>query len=73
MDATDVNIIRHMGVVCWITKALDTLGIFYIYCFSSEKWFRESTSLLRLYVLLISPLAISENYTRHLSRNISKS
>jgi hypothetical protein len=67
VDATDVNIVRHIGIAFWITKALDPLRIFNIYCFSSEKCFRECASLLRSYVLLISSRAISENYTRHLS------
>ena len=33
MDATDVNIIRHMGIARYITKALDTLRTCNIYFF----------------------------------------
>ena len=73
LGATDVSIIRHTGMACWITKASDTLRLYNIYCFSSEKFFRERASLLRLYVLLIDPRTISEKYTVHLSINNSKS
>ena len=32
-QATDDNIVRYMLIVCWITKATDTLRICNIYCF----------------------------------------
>lgn len=73
MDATDVNIIRHMGIACWITNVLDTLKICKFTAFPRKELFRERTALLLLYLLLINPRAISEKYTSHLSRNISKS
>jgi hypothetical protein len=64
----------YMLIACWRNKALDTHSEYVIFtAFPRKKWFPESASLLLLYVLLISPRAISKKYTRHLSNSTSRS
>ena len=43
-QATDDNIIQHISVVCWITKATDTHSE-YVICIvlSQEQWLHEHT------------------------------
>jgi len=49
--ATDDNVTRHMRFACWITMAKDTHSKFVILItFLWQKWLRERTSILMLYV-----------------------
>jgi endonuclease III len=47
-QATDDNVIRHMRIACWITKATDTHSEYVILnAFPRQQWFRERVSMLR--------------------------
>jgi hypothetical protein len=41
-QATDDNIIRHMGFACWITRATDTLRVCCPYCFCTATGYKNS-------------------------------
>jgi len=47
-QATDDNIIRHMRIACWITKATDRHSEYVLHiAFPRQKWLRERNSVLR--------------------------
>jgi hypothetical protein len=47
-QSTDVNVIGHMQVACWITKATDTHPEYVIHiAFSLQQWLGERPSILR--------------------------
>jgi hypothetical protein len=54
VDTTDGNIIRHMGIACWISKALGTLRLCNIYCFSSEKMVSRKRFIFT-FIRLVNP------------------
>jgi hypothetical protein len=46
-QATDDNIIQHINIVCWITKATDTHSEYVIFIvLPREQWLYESTLTL---------------------------
>jgi len=51
--------IRHVRFVCWITKATNTQSEYIIpTAFPQKVWFRELTSVLRLYIYCVYCLSI---------------
>jgi hypothetical protein len=47
-QATDDNITRRMGIVCWITKATDTHSeCVTLIAFPRQQWLAECTTTLR--------------------------
>ena len=46
-QVTNDSIKRRMPIVCWITKAADTLSVFCSVAFSRQQWLRERFSMLR--------------------------
>jgi hypothetical protein len=54
-QATDDNIIRHMRISCWITKATDTHSEYVILiAFPWQQWLRERAPILRWRVYCLS-------------------
>ena len=48
-DRQKYNIIWHLRLACWLDKAVDTLKIWFIYCFPRHQFLRKLITKLRLY------------------------
>jgi hypothetical protein len=61
--ATDDNIIRRMGLACWITKATDTHSEYVILIASPrQQWLRERTAMLRyMYIVFFNLIEFYNN------------
>ena len=59
-QGTDDNIIRHIFIACWITKATDTHSEYVIIiAFRRQQWSRERASMLRYtYIACLVVLAL---------------
>jgi hypothetical protein len=54
-EATDDNIIQHMCIACWITKATDThSGYVILIAFPQQQWSWQRASMLCLYAQCMS-------------------
>jgi len=55
-QATNENIIRHMYIACWITKARDTTHSEYVTFinFTGQQWLCKQASMLCLHVHCLS-------------------